>query len=605
MKVRTLSMIAIPCLLFATLGSAEEPARGETDGPESEAASEEEGAPSGTAEDGMAEEILITLQVPLFSPLFASTPLASVEDEPITMEELTRSIASSHARRTDAETPVRKDFANLLDRLLTTKLIIQEARNIGLDELPAVAARIDNFATELLVHNLMSRELESVEADPADVDRLYSRMSREFLLTTIQFEKEEDALAFEEQYAAEGDFTQLAMRFFEEGKATGELGSEEYVKLKDLFPEVAQTADSLEVGAVSQIFRASNGLLVFYVRDIRVYEDPGLREEARRRIIERLRRERAEEYADSLERKYATIDYDLLAEVSFMPRKTGLPFFRREVPVDHAKLLSDDRVLATVHSEEPLVITVGDLARKVGRSFYHGVDKGVEGRKDADRRKLVMLKNMVFEKTGPMEARHQGLDREKEYLDAVEQKTASLLFGVFVRKVIAPDVTIREEEVRQYYEDHLDDFSTPKMVRLNGLVFDELPDAKRALDKLSRGADFRWVSANTPGQLDEDTAKPLDFDNVLLSVNSLPEGLRQAAQGARRGDPLLYSGPDELYYVVVVSRVFPPQPQAYPEAREEIAELITVEKVKDLVVDWGVKLREAYEPRIFLQGLPE
>jgi hypothetical protein len=593
-------MIALPFLLFAALGSAEEPARSEAAGPESEAASEEESVPS-----GMAEEILITLQVPLFSPLFASTPLASVEDEPITMEELTRSIASSHAGRTDGETPIKKNFVSLLDRLLTTKLIIQEARNIGLDELPAVAARIDQFAWDLLVNNLMSRELESVEADPADVDRLYQRMSREFLLTTVQFENAEDALAFEEQYAAEGDFTTLAMRFFEEGKATGELGSEEYVKLKDLLPEVAQTADSLEVGAVSRIFRASDGFLVFYVRDIRVYEDPGLREEARRRIIETLRQERAGEYADALERKHATVDYDLLADVSFMPRKTGLPFFRREVPVDQEQLLSDDRVLATVHSEAPFEITVGDLARKVGSSFYHGMKKGLEGRKDLDRRSRVTLKNMVFEKTGPMEARRQGLDREEEYLDAVEQKTASLLFGSFVRKVIAPDVTIREEEVRQYYEEHLDDFSTPKMVRLNGLVFDELPDAESALNKLRRGADFRWVSANTPGQLDEDTAKALDFDNVLLSVNSLPEGLKQTARGARRGDAMLYSGPDEFYYVVVVSSVFPPQPQAYEQAREEIAELITVEKVKDLVADWGVKLREAYEPRIFLHGLPE
>jgi hypothetical protein len=170
MRARILSIIAVSFLLFAALGSADEPA------------SEEEGAAS-----GMAEEVLITLRVPLFSPLFASTPLASVEDEPIALKELTRAISSSHEGRADVPTSARKDYANLLDRLLTTKLIVQEARNIGLDELPEVAAQLDGFAKQLLIRNLMSRELQSVEADPVEVDRLYSRMVREFLLTTVLF----------------------------------------------------------------------------------------------------------------------------------------------------------------------------------------------------------------------------------------------------------------------------------------------------------------------------------------------------------------------------------------------------------------------------------
>jgi hypothetical protein len=600
MKVHTLSMIAVPFLLLSALGSADEPVPGDTAVQESEPASEEEGAAS-----ERAEEILVTLQVPLFSPLFSRTPLAIVEDEPITIKELTRTISSTHAGRARATTSVKKDYANLLDRILTTKLIVQEARNIGLDELPEVAAQLDDCAKRLLIQNLMSRELQSVEPDPVDVDRLYRRMSREFLLTTIQFESEGDALAFQEQYDPESDFTQLAMRFFEDGRATGELGAEKYLRLKDLLPEVAKTADALEVGSVSQIFKASDGFLVFYVRDIRPYDDPGLREEARRRIIEPLRGERAEEYGESLEQKYATIDYGLLDEVSLKARKTGLPFFRREVPIDYEQLLNDDRVLATVHSEEPFTITVAELARKLERSFFHGVDKALRGGQDVDRRKMITLKNMVFDKIAPMEARRQGLDQEEEYLDAVDQNTTSLLFGAFVRKVVAPDVKISEEEVRRYYGEHMDEFSTPKMVRLRGLAFDALADAESALDKLSRGADFQWVSANTPGQVDEEAERALDFDNVLLTVSSLPEELRQGAQGARQGDSLLYSGPDENHYVILVAKVFPPKPQTYEAVREQIVESISAEKLKDLIADWGVKLREAYEPRIFLQGLQD
>jgi hypothetical protein len=88
-------------------------------------------------------------------------------------------------------------------------------------------------------------------------------------------------------------------------------------------------------------------------------------------------------------------------------------------------------------------------------------------------------------------------------------------------------------------------------------------------------------------------------------VASLPEGLREAAEGARRGDSLLYSGPDGNHYVIVVTKVFEPRPEPYEKARTEIAEAIYAEKIEALVADWGVKLREAYEPGIFLQGFQD
>ena len=97
-----------------------------------------------------------------------------------------------------------------------------------------------------------------------------------------------------------------------------------------------------------------------------------------------------------------------------------------------------------------------------------------------------------------MEARRQGLDREEEYVDAVDQNTTAVLFDVFVQRVVAPDVKISEEEAQSYYGEHMDEFSTPKMVRLDGLAFDALPDAESALDKLNKRADFKWVSANSP-----------------------------------------------------------------------------------------------------------
>jgi hypothetical protein len=211
----------------------------------------------------------------------------------------------------------------------------------------------------------------------------------------------------------------------------------------------------------------------------------------------------------------------------------------------------------------------------------------------------------LFERVLVMEARARGLDRAEEYSDAIEEFENSLLFETFVKKVVAPGVKITEEEVRQYYEEHADDFSSPKMFRMNGLVFHTASDAEEALEKLRKGADFRWVSANSPGQVEKGTSGVLDLDNALLSLTALPEELRKSADRAKRGDALLYSGPKGFHYVIAVEKVFAATPQEYQTTRGPIAQTIAEEKTRVAIDDWSEKLREAYETRIFVTGLDD
>jgi hypothetical protein len=451
--------------------------------------------------------------------------------------------------------------------------------------------------------SLMQQQLASVEPDEAEVNELYRKMSREFLLTTLKFRNEEDAVALEEQYKSGAAFDELAKRFIEEGRAEGELGGQEYMKLKDFLPTVAQVAFEMEVDSVSEILTADGGFLLFHILDVRFYEDPALKEEARQRILGPVKKQKAREYGDSLERKYATIDEGLLEEADFESRKTGFLGLGAEKPVDFQELLDDDRVVATVHSDPPYSITVGDLARKVKQAYFHGIEKALEQHEKLNERRRIILKNQIFRRTTRMEAASRGLDQTEEYLNAVEEYTNSLLFDTFINKVVLPDVEISEEEVRKYYEEHADDFSSPRMLRVNSLVFYSLTDAESALRKLNERADFKWVSANSPGQVDKDTKGISPFDSQVLSLTSLPKDLRKAAEAAGRGDALLYSGFDDYHHVIVVEQAFPAERKPYEAAREPIAKILFGQKVRDLVDHWSEQLQEAYEARIFVTGL--
>jgi hypothetical protein len=109
------------------------------------------------------EEVLVTLRAPLRSPLFSETPVAVVNDEPITFRDLTRYIASIHVGRAEDATSARKNYADLLERVITTELIVQEAMNIGFDETPEFERQVEEMSTSLLISALMSRRLEAVQ----------------------------------------------------------------------------------------------------------------------------------------------------------------------------------------------------------------------------------------------------------------------------------------------------------------------------------------------------------------------------------------------------------------------------------------------------------
>jgi hypothetical protein len=552
--------------------------------------------------DKLRQELLIDLRVPLTSPLFATTPVAVVDDEPITLRDLTKRIASIHEDKVEEPTQARKNYAKLLDRVITTKLIVHEARNIGLDELPAIASQIEEVSVKLLFGSLMSSQLETVEADPVEVDALYRRLSREFLLTALTFKREEDALAFEQEYKADGDFNPIARRFIEKGRADGEIDGEQYVKLKDLRPQLAQAAFDMEAGSVSPIFSVSGESLLFYLHDMRFYEDAGVEEEARQKILEPLQKEKANEYVDFLIAKYATIDRQLLDEIDLERETTGFLWSREERPVDFAKLLADQRVLATVNGDEPFTVTVADVAAAVEERHFHGIEKAAEKRK-LNREKWPVLRDMLLKRAAVLEAARQGRDQTDDYLESIGEYTTSLLFDTFINKVVAPDVAISEDEVREYHREHIEDFSSPVMYRMNGLAFYAERDAQTALDKLRRGADARWVSANSPGQVDKESEAASVFDDAVLSLTAMPEELREAAGRTRQGGALLYSSPEGYHHVISIDKVFPAEPQPYEAVRGDIAKILFQAKLEALIDEWSGKLKEGYETRIFVTGL--
>ncbi|MDW7712628.1 MAG: hypothetical protein SCH98_19355, partial [Deferrisomatales bacterium] len=144
---------------------------------------------------------VVRLVVPVASEKWADLPLAEVGGEPITLDELWRTLRPAPEAGGERDDLVgaaarAREPMKLLERLIDIRLVVREAHEIGLHELPEVREYVEAFGRRTLREHLAEHRLRSVEADEAVVERLYREATREWRLRGVVFPEEADARAF-------------------------------------------------------------------------------------------------------------------------------------------------------------------------------------------------------------------------------------------------------------------------------------------------------------------------------------------------------------------------------------------------------------------------
>ena len=145
--------------------------------------------------------------------------VASVNGEQIALDELAREIAVLKKEGTPGAKVDRKVELDVLQRLINTRLIVQEARNIGLDKLPENKMMVDAYAKEALREELAEKVMGDAKVDEKAVEKIYKEAVREWKVSAVLCDKEDDAKRFEAELKAGKSFGELAKAFKANGRA--------------------------------------------------------------------------------------------------------------------------------------------------------------------------------------------------------------------------------------------------------------------------------------------------------------------------------------------------------------------------------------------------
>ncbi|SHJ27309.1 PPIC-type PPIASE domain-containing protein [Malonomonas rubra DSM 5091] len=542
----------------------------------------------------------LAIDVPLFSEPFAAVPVATIDGVPITVDEFSDDLQAVHSEASGnhAHTGMRDNIQKLMERLITVRLVELEARNIGFDQTPSFQKQVANHAQKTLLYGLLNLQAASVVLDEAAVDDLYRQISLEGKLESYRFSNDADAKLLLQKVNNGEQFDNLIAAAVKAGKAVG--GEEQdFTRFKDLLPNIAKAASNMEIGEISEIFRQADGFILFRLIDRRFVDDPQALQFARNNVWDTQRARAGTEYINQLIDQYASFNQDAQEVLDFAAIKQTDPDIKLSGAL--APLLKDQRALATVSGGDPGQVMVAEVAKRIEETFFHGTDVILKPA-EVDQTKDEIIQDMLFRMAGTLEAKKQGLDQQAGYLNEVEEFERRTLFDIFMQKVITPDVRFTEEKVRAYYQEHLEEYQTPAMLKLQSLPFYQQKDAEDAAEKLRKGSDFKWVSANSEGLVDVQDKDLLQFDQKILSLTALPQTLQSQAAAAQRGDTLVHAEPNNFYYVLYFENVYPPQPKPYDQVREEILKIVYQQEVESTLGQWVEKLKEAYPTEIYLVG---
>ncbi len=197
------------------------------------------------------------------------------------------------------------DKSMVLDQMISEILLIQEAKNKGLEEDKDVLEQIKKITEQILVQTLIEREiLDKVKVSDGDAAKYYEENKDNFIvkeqvhLFNILVETEEEAQDILEQLKAGEDFSEIAIEK-STGPSAAQGGDLGYLSKGTIVPEIEDVVFALELEVLSEVVKTDFGFHILKITEKKPETVKAL-EEVKEDIVQTLLPTKQKEAFDNL-----------------------------------------------------------------------------------------------------------------------------------------------------------------------------------------------------------------------------------------------------------------------------------------------------------------
>lgn len=230
----------------------------------------------------------------------SDTIIATFGDFTITMEDL-----NTMWDNIPAEYKAQLTKGDVLDQMISEKLLIQDAKSKDLISDKEIAKQIDDMTNQILIQGLIQKEvLETAKVTDEEAIEYYNNNQAEFTekeqvhLFNILVETEEEANSVLEELNSGKDFSEVAKEK-STGPSADQGGDLGYITKGSIIPEIEEVVFTLEIDSVTDVIKSDYGFHILKISEKKPEELKSF-DDVRESIIQNLLPEKQKSAFDNL-----------------------------------------------------------------------------------------------------------------------------------------------------------------------------------------------------------------------------------------------------------------------------------------------------------------
>lgn len=501
-------------------------------------------------------------------------PLATVNSEPVTPGDLRQQFVKRHGGH-EKFLGGMTEAKRFLDVVIDQRLLVQEAYELGLQNAPEVKEPTDAYREQKAADYLMKTELQdkSVPAKEEICRSWENDTTTTVHARQIVVDSEEEARSLYQALLHGAEFDVLARECsFAQSRMHG--GLLPPVTWGSMPPDFEAAVFPLQPGEIAAPFETPDGWQVVQLIDKAEVRRPEL-EKSSARISAILQKRKLEErkraFSNALFDKY---------RVAYMQTDRSAPALLQLAP---------DTVIARWDGDGSAKVTVKDAFSEGELRMYAAFPRGRADRLVEQRIRVTVNERLVL-----AEAKARDLGNVPQIAEDVRRFQEERMEGLLYDRHILKDVSITEDDVKQYFEEHTAELVKPERRRIAHIVAPTQQDAEALRKRIANGEEFAGIAKTA--SLDTQSAKG-GGDLGWITMSDVPTEFASVVK-IGEGD---VSDPIQSkfgWHVVKVSKIEPQRALTFDEANDDIRRLLLQKKQREKRAYWVKKLREVAVIRI-------
>lgn len=518
--------------------------------------------------------------------------IAKVDDYEVTADELNTMFARVRTPFATAqeEFDSRKQ---LLDTIIVTRILIDEAYKKNIDKLDEIARVVLDSRDKFLLDALYKKHIAS-KAVPteAEIKEFYDNLEYKFRASHILVGTEEEANHMLDLLKQGRNFEELAYEYSIDPSAKRNKGDLGYFTWGHMVEPFQRAVIQMEPGEISPPVKTDFGYHIIKMVDKVPNESrmsfDQMKEMITNKVKEYKTREVSDTYFESLKERYpitiekSTCEYLLHKRETLYPPQILKTLPRNDFDLEVLDRDEKDLILATLDGSQMTISEYLTQLKNIPKNFRPDLDNY-----DSLAAVVFELKKMDIL---AMEAVREGLDNDKEFIDNMklfkELNMAEVMRNDSIPLPPAPD----EGVIRQYYEEHLDEFTTPAKVHAYEIQLSDELQAKKLKKSIFSLDAFKSKAQDLTERHGYRTKQG---DLGYFTRNIYPEIFDAAMSTAvgEIGGPVLNNQKQSIFYVVDKMQ---PQTKAFLGVKRNIIDKLINEQKQSTFKQWLDQKKSEY-----------